>query len=144
MSSIGAPCYGAYVLASMTVSCTTASALLAIIAVGIYSITLHRNPNRKFVTTTKYDIESASWVLVLSAIGALSACSAVIYNYHCGDSCTAADYSCNTSMGTYGASFIASLSALCAAIMKIASLYFQLDTKNAKAVEQLQQQQQQQ
>lgn len=126
MSSGSVPCYEAYVLASLTVTCATVAALLALVAFGMYSITLHLNPTRKFVTTTKYDIESASWVLVLSAIGALSASSAVIYNYNCGSACTAAELSCVTSMGTYGASFVAAFSAMCAAVMKIVSISYQL------------------
>lgn len=132
MSSSSLPCYEAYVLASLTVSCATIAATFALIAFGMYSITLHKNPNRKFVSTTKYDIESASWVLVLSAIGALSSSSAVIYNYTNGSSFTAAEISCVTSMGTYGASFIAAFSAMCAAIFKIASFFFQM--KNMKSI----------
>ncbi|AYV75290.1 MAG: hypothetical protein Terrestrivirus1_164 [Terrestrivirus sp.] len=124
--SSAVPCYEAYILASLTVSCATIAALFALISFGMYSLTLHFNPNRKFVTTTKYDIESASWVLVLSAIGALSASSAVIYNFNCGVKCTSAEISCVTSMGTFGASFVAAFSAMCAAILKLTSLYFQL------------------
>lgn len=124
--SSSVPCYEAYVLASLTVTCATVAALFALISFGMYSITLHFDPNRKFVTTTKYDIESASWVLVLSAIGALSASSAVIYNFNCGAKCTSAEISCVSSMGTFGASFVAAFSAMCAAILKLVSLYFQL------------------
>lgn len=127
MSSSSIPCYEAYVLASLTVSCAAVAATVAAVVFAIYAFTLHKNPTKLFMSNTKYDIESASWVLVLSAIGALSASSALIYNYTYGNKMTSADISCITSMGSFGASFVAAFSAMCATFLKFASLRFQMN-----------------
>jgi hypothetical protein len=126
MSSTSIPCYNAYVLASLTIACATTTFFLALSAFGMYSYTLHRHPNKRFVSTTKYDVESASWVLVLTAIGALSSSAALVWNYRNGADMSAADISCVTSMGTFGATFVAAFSAMCAASLKIASFFFQI------------------
>jgi len=129
MSSSSIPCYEAYVLSSTAVSFGTVSATLATIAFAIYFYRLHRNPNMK-VMQNKYDIESASWVMVLASIGALSVSTSVILNYQCGEHCPAATIQCNTQMGSAGAALIASIGSAGAAVMKLLSIKSQ---KFAKA-----------
>jgi len=124
------PCYEAYVLASISVSFGTVSAILAFSAFIMYAYTLHRYPNAKFPNNTKYDIESASWVLVLTSIGGLATSTALILNYNCGASCSATTISCNTSIGTYAGTMIATFSAMCAAIMKNISVIYQIRNNN--------------
>lgn len=119
-------CEGVYVLASLTVAFSSVASVLAITCFTIYARILARNPTKVFENTTKYDIESSSWVLVLSAIGALASASSVIVNYQCGPNCPVQTLACNTQMGQYGATLVASLAATSAAIMKLASLWYQL------------------
>ena len=120
------PCELAYTLASATIGFATFASVLASISFGFYSYTLHKNPNKKFSNTTKFDVESSTWVLVLSAIGALAGASSVVANYQCGSNCPAATLACNTLAGQYGASMVAAMSAASAAGLKILSYFHQM------------------
>jgi hypothetical protein len=126
MSSSNVPCEMAYGLATATVTFTSIAVVLAVTSFSLYSWTLHKNPNQRFSNTTKYDVESSTWVLVLSAIGALCGGLSVISN-HCGPHCPATTLACNTLSGQYGASMIAAFSAVCAATLKICSYFHQMN-----------------
>lgn len=126
MSSTNAPCELAYGLAGATVGFTSLAILLAITSFSLYSWRLHKNPDQKFSNTTKFDVESSTWVLVLSAVGALSGGLSVINNYHCGIHCPAITLACNTLSGQYGATMVAAFSAVCAASLKICSFFHQM------------------
>jgi energy-converting hydrogenase Eha subunit B len=116
MSSLP-PCDGAYDLAVAAVA--SVLSFFTLHNVSFISIRIE-----KFSNTTKFGVESSTWVLVLSAIGALAG-SSVIGNFNCGPQCSAATLACNTLMGTYGAGLVAAFSAICAATLKIASFFHQ-------------------
>jgi len=125
-SSTSVPCFQAYVLAFLSVAFACVSFLIGLITFTFYTSFLHRNPNHKFVNTTKFDVESSSWVLVLSSAGAAAGALSVVVNYHCGATCPAETLSCNTLSGQYGAAFVASFSAATAAALKLASFIYQV------------------
>lgn len=129
-SSAVVPCEGAAVLYGFAVSFAGVAVGLALTSFTMYAWTLHKNPGRHFVSTTKFDVDSSSWVLVLTAVGALFASAAALTNYQCGTQCAPAIVQCNTSVGTAGTAMIAALSAMCAAGLKIMSFFFQMKMAN--------------
>jgi hypothetical protein len=114
------PCQTAYQLAIATLTVGSVAAVAAVTAFILYAVELHYRPNRRFVAS-KYDIESASWLMMLASIASLATCSPVIANYLCGSTCPSTTINCNTQTGQYAAT----LSGLGAACMKIASFYHQ-------------------
>jgi putative copper export protein len=132
MSSSSIPCYEAFVLSASAVSFGSLAAVLAMAAFGIYIYRVHRNPSIKS-TQTKYDIESAAWLMIITTIGALSVSTSLIMNYYCGEKCPSATLQCNTQMGSSGAALIASIGSVGAAIMKILSMLAQQTQQTLKA-----------
>lgn len=120
MSALCAP---AYYIASVTVSFASTAAILAIVAFGTFAVKLHRDPGAKFIQN-KFDIESSSWLMILTSLSALVTSAAGIANYNC-LGCTAAEYTCISNMGTYTTGLVSAVSATGAAAFKIASLVYQ-------------------
>jgi len=118
--SSSVPCIEAVNLSIASVSALSVATVLGIFSFGYYSYLIHKNPNIK-ILQTKYDVESASWVLILSTIAAMASGGITILNGICGEKCPTATLQCNTQMGTAGASLISALGIISAAIMKIIS-----------------------
>ena len=123
------PCTEAINLSIASVSALSVATVLGIISFGYYSYILHKNPNIK-LSQTKYDVESASWVLILTTIGAMSTGVVTIMNGACGEKCPTQTLQCNSQMGTAGASLISALGIISAAILKIISTRSQQISNN--------------
>jgi hypothetical protein len=124
MSSVP-PCYTTFSLAGATIGFLSGAFILGIIKFSLFSYTLHKNPNKTFSSNTKYDIESSAWVIVLSALGAGATSLSVLINYNC-PNCTAAELTCVTQSGQYGATLVAAITAFCSAALGIASYFHQM------------------
>ncbi len=120
------PCEIAYNISSTTVAIFSVAAVTGIISFIIYFIQLHKNPNYKPVET-KYDIESASWVLILSIISGMVSSIITIINHECGPTCPSSTLQCNNQIGISIIALVSSISIMSAGIMKLLSLYTQIN-----------------
>lgn len=125
MSSASQPCYLTFTLASSAIAFASIGALIGLATYAFYTYVLHQDHNRQFRTNTKFDISSASWVLIFTSAGVVSNSASILANYLCSN-CTAAQLTCNTSAGSSGAAMISALSVALAAALKMCSLVYQM------------------
>ena len=117
-------------IAALVITCTAGTAAIA--AFVRYVVLLRKNPGYRFLQTNA-DIESSSWLLILTAIVAIAGASALIANFRCGPECPSATLTCNTNCGTMGAAVVTAVSVLSAALFKHAALHQQAGmAKSAK------------
>lgn len=127
--SSSVPCENAYNISIAAVSVSSLAALLGIISFFYYSSYLHKNPNVRMIQT-KYDIESASWLLILSIIAGMSTAIVTIMNYRCGEKCPTATLQCNTQLGTASIALVSAVSLASAGFLKLISLHYQMAHPN--------------
>jgi len=120
-SSSNLVCAEAYYIYTVSAPTTAIAILLGIVAFSMYAIRLHRNPTARIIQN-KYDIESASWVLILVNLAALTSGGAAIVNYHCGEKCPTATLQCNTQIATATSALISAIGAVSAGVMKFLSI----------------------
>ncbi len=129
MSSI--PCYPANVMAIATTVTSIGAVVLAFSAFFLFVCSLHKDPTKRFIVSTPYDIEGTSWILAFTAIGGIVLSSGVILNYHCGENCPSVTLACTTLTTQYGAYFVSALTSFFAAGFKIASIRSQIIIRKA-------------
>ncbi len=124
--SSSVPCESAYDLSVSSLFFQSVAATLGIVSFVYYVIKVHRNPNMRFVQT-KYDLESASAVLILSIIAGMSSSVVTVMNGNCGDKCPTETLTCNSQMGSSASTLVSAMGISITAIMKIFSLYYQVE-----------------
>lgn len=119
------PCIEAYRLAASAIGFGSLAFILGIISLGLHIYKFQDHQNKEIIRRTKFDIESSSWIFILSGLASVAASISVIANYNCGPDCPLETLTCNEQMGKYGTAMIASISAASASGLRIWSIWYQ-------------------